>query len=77
VAKYIYETGTQHGKKVQAAGGAKNYVFVLPDADFGNSVTGWSMRGVWLRRTAVHGRIDGGDDRGRARSPWSNRWRRR
>jgi len=40
VAKYIYETGTQHGKKVQAAGGAKNYVFVMPDADFGNSVTG-------------------------------------
>lgn len=40
VAKYIYETGTQHGKKVQAAGGAKNYVFVMPDADFGNSVNG-------------------------------------
>lgn len=40
VAKYIYETGIMHGKKVQAAGGAKNYVFVLPDADFGNSVTG-------------------------------------
>jgi len=40
VAKYIYETGNQHGKRVQAAGGAKNYVFVLPDADFGNSVTG-------------------------------------
>lgn len=40
VAKYIYETGIAHGKKVQAAGGAKNYVFVLPDADFGNSVTG-------------------------------------
>jgi malonate-semialdehyde dehydrogenase (acetylating)/methylmalonate-semialdehyde dehydrogenase len=40
VAKYIFETGTQHGKRVQAAGGAKNYVFVLPDADFGNSVTG-------------------------------------
>ena len=40
IAKYIFETGTQHGKRVQAAGGAKNYVFVLPDADFGNSVTG-------------------------------------
>ena len=40
VAKYIFETGTQHGKRVQAAGGAKNYVFVLPDADFDNSVTG-------------------------------------
>lgn len=40
VAKYIYETGIQHGKRVQAAGGAKNFVFVMPDADFGNSVTG-------------------------------------
>lgn len=40
VAKYIFEKGTQHGKRVQAAGGAKNFVFVLPDADFGNSVTG-------------------------------------
>lgn len=40
VAKYIFETGTQHGKRVQAAGGAKNYVFIMPDADFDNSVTG-------------------------------------
>ncbi len=40
VAKYIFETGTQHGKRVQAAGGAKNYVFVMPDADFKHSVTG-------------------------------------
>ncbi len=40
VAKYIFETGTQHGKRVQAAGGAKNYVFVMPDADFDNSVKG-------------------------------------
>jgi malonate-semialdehyde dehydrogenase (acetylating)/methylmalonate-semialdehyde dehydrogenase len=40
VARYIFETGTQHGKRVQAAGGAKNYVFVLPDADVPNSVTG-------------------------------------
>lgn len=40
VAKYIFEKGTQHGKRVQAAGGAKNYVFILPDADFDNSITG-------------------------------------
>lgn len=33
VAKYIYETGTAHGKRVQAAGGAKNFMLVLPDAD--------------------------------------------
>ncbi|MDA1044270.1 MAG: CoA-acylating methylmalonate-semialdehyde dehydrogenase [Verrucomicrobia bacterium] len=40
VAKYIFETGTQHGKRVQAAGGAKNYVFVLPDADIDNTIGG-------------------------------------
>ena len=33
IAKYIYETGTQHGKRVQALGGAKNHMLVLPDAD--------------------------------------------
>src|SRR5215218_8250107 len=33
IAKYIYETGTTHGKRVQALGGAKNHMLVLPDAD--------------------------------------------
>ena len=33
VARYIHETGTQHGKRVQALGGAKNHMVVLPDAD--------------------------------------------
>jgi malonate-semialdehyde dehydrogenase (acetylating)/methylmalonate-semialdehyde dehydrogenase len=33
VAKYIYEQGTQAGKRVQALGGAKNHMIVLPDAD--------------------------------------------
>jgi malonate-semialdehyde dehydrogenase (acetylating)/methylmalonate-semialdehyde dehydrogenase len=33
IAKYIYETGTVHGKRVQALGGAKNHAVVLPDAD--------------------------------------------
>jgi malonate-semialdehyde dehydrogenase (acetylating)/methylmalonate-semialdehyde dehydrogenase len=33
IAKYIYETGTAHGKRVQALGGAKNHALVLPDAD--------------------------------------------
>lgn len=39
-AKYIYDTGTRQGKRVQAAGGAKNFVFVLPDADIDNAVPG-------------------------------------
>ncbi|MBK5254650.1 MAG: CoA-acylating methylmalonate-semialdehyde dehydrogenase [Vicinamibacteria bacterium] len=33
IARYIYETGTRAGKRVQALGGAKNHMVVLPDAD--------------------------------------------
>jgi len=33
IAKYVYETGARHGKRVQALGGAKNHMLVLPDAD--------------------------------------------
>ena len=33
VAEYIYQTGTRHGKRVQALGGAKNHMVVMPDAD--------------------------------------------
>jgi malonate-semialdehyde dehydrogenase (acetylating)/methylmalonate-semialdehyde dehydrogenase len=33
IARYVYETGTRHGKRVQALGGAKNHMVVLPDAD--------------------------------------------
>ena len=35
VAKYIYETGTARGKRIQALGGAKNHMLVMPDADIG------------------------------------------
>jgi malonate-semialdehyde dehydrogenase (acetylating)/methylmalonate-semialdehyde dehydrogenase len=38
VAKYVYETGTRNGKRVQSAGGAKNYMIVLPDADLDSTV---------------------------------------
>ena len=38
VAKYVYETGTAHGKRVQAAGGAKNHLIIMPDADLDQSV---------------------------------------
>ncbi len=40
VAKYIFEKGTQHGKRVQAAGGAKNFVVVMPDAEMPKAVDG-------------------------------------
>src|SRR5262249_59467362 len=40
VARYIFETGTTHGKREQSNGGAKNFVFLMPDADVENSVKG-------------------------------------
>src|SRR5262249_49721378 len=33
VARHVYETGSRHGKRVQAAGGAKNHLIIMPDAD--------------------------------------------
>ena len=33
IAEYVYRTGTAHGKRVQALGGAKNHMIVMPDAD--------------------------------------------
>lgn len=47
VAKHIYETGTRHGKRVQANGGAKNYIVIIPDADV--------MRTVEALATAAFG----------------------
>ena len=38
IAKYIYETGTQNGKRVQALGGAKNHMIIMPDADIDMAV---------------------------------------
>jgi len=38
IAHYIYETGAHHGKRVQALGGAKNHMVVMPDADLDQAV---------------------------------------
>jgi malonate-semialdehyde dehydrogenase (acetylating) / methylmalonate-semialdehyde dehydrogenase len=38
IAQYIYETGARHGKRVQALGGAKNHMVVMPDADVEQAV---------------------------------------
>ncbi|MDR3452162.1 MAG: CoA-acylating methylmalonate-semialdehyde dehydrogenase, partial [Rhodoferax sp.] len=38
IANYIYETGAHHGKRVQALGGAKNHLVVMPDADLEQTV---------------------------------------
>jgi malonate-semialdehyde dehydrogenase (acetylating)/methylmalonate-semialdehyde dehydrogenase len=40
IAKHVFEVGTKHGKRVQSNGGAKNYVFIMPDADVENSSRG-------------------------------------
>jgi malonate-semialdehyde dehydrogenase (acetylating)/methylmalonate-semialdehyde dehydrogenase len=40
IAQYIYQTGAQHGKRVQALGGAKNHMVVMPDADIEQAVDG-------------------------------------
>ncbi len=38
IAQHIYETGARHGKRVQALGGAKNHLVVMPDADLDQTV---------------------------------------
>ena len=38
IAQYIYEIGAHHGKRVQALGGAKNHMVVMPDADIAQAV---------------------------------------
>jgi malonate-semialdehyde dehydrogenase (acetylating)/methylmalonate-semialdehyde dehydrogenase len=38
IAQYIYETGARNGKRVQALGGAKNHMVVMPDADLDQAV---------------------------------------
>jgi malonate-semialdehyde dehydrogenase (acetylating) / methylmalonate-semialdehyde dehydrogenase len=38
IAHYLYETGARHGKRVQALGGAKNHMVVMPDADLEQAV---------------------------------------
>ncbi len=38
IARHVYETGARHGKRVQALGGAKNHLVVMPDADLDQAV---------------------------------------
>ncbi len=40
IARYIYEMGTKHGKRVQSNGGAKNFIMLMPDADVENASRG-------------------------------------
>src|SRR5207248_5356560 len=43
VARHVYQTGTAHGKRVQAAGGAKNHLIIMPDADLEQAVKALSL----------------------------------
>ena len=54
-ASYIYETGTRNGKRVQALGGAKNHMIVLPDADIDMAADAAVSRRLRLGRRALHG----------------------
>ena len=55
VARYVYETAATNGKRVQALGGAKNHMVVLPDADLELAADAAVERGLRVGRRAVHG----------------------
>ena len=55
IANYIYETGAHHGKRVQALGGAKNHMVVMPDADIDQAGRRFDRRSLRLSRRALHG----------------------
>ena len=50
IARYVYETAAEAGKRVQALGGAKNHMVVLPDADLGGRRRAARPCGSWRRR---------------------------
>ena len=60
VARHIYETGTRNGKRVQALGGAKNHMVVLPDADIDAAADAAVSAGLRLGGRALHGDLHGG-----------------
>jgi malonate-semialdehyde dehydrogenase (acetylating)/methylmalonate-semialdehyde dehydrogenase len=65
IARYVYETGTRHGKRVQALGGAKNHMVVLPDADMelaADAAVGPLVTGEHLAR--VRSYVDNGPGEG-------------
>ena len=57
IARYIYETGTKHGKRVQALGGAKNHMIVLPGRRRRHGGRRRGLGGLRLGGRAVHGRL--------------------
>jgi malonate-semialdehyde dehydrogenase (acetylating)/methylmalonate-semialdehyde dehydrogenase len=72
VAKYIHETGTRNGKRVQANGGAKNYIVVMPDADIPRSVEALATAAFGCAGGACPARPPSRS--GRPRTPWCPSW---
>ncbi|WP_411152586.1 CoA-acylating methylmalonate-semialdehyde dehydrogenase [Streptomyces sp. A30] len=64
IARYVHETATSHGKRVQALGGAKNHAVVLPDADLefaANHITAGAYGSAGERCMAVSVAVAVGD----------------
>ena len=68
VAKLVYERAAQTGKRVQALGGAKNHMVVMPDAVIDKTVDGHHRLGLRGRRPALHGGLGRGHGRRCARA---------
>ncbi|WLD57878.1 CoA-acylating methylmalonate-semialdehyde dehydrogenase [Salinispirillum sp. LH 10-3-1] len=65
IAEYIYSTGSAHGKRVQALGGAKNHMVVMPDADLDmtvNALMGAAYGSAGERCMAISVAVAVGDD---------------
>src|ERR1019366_6883766 len=61
VARYIYARAGANGKRAQCQGGAKNYVIVLPDADYGDGDADYFRQRFRMRGTALPGCFGRGD----------------
>ncbi len=59
IAEYVQREGMAHGKRVQALGGAKNHLVMLPDADVNLTVACPVGRGLWFRGRTLHGHLGG------------------
>ncbi len=55
VAEYVYKTGTENLKRVQALAGAKNHSIVLRDANIENAATQITKCGIWISWRALYG----------------------
>ncbi len=59
IARYIHAQGTAHGKRVQALGGAKNHMVIMPDADLDTVDRSAGRCGLRFGRRALHGDFRG------------------